>query len=159
VHSVVYTPQSLGKQTKYARRSNGFALPASPGTSARSSSIPAKPPAAVAEGLSTARFSYFLGTRIEEAQERPLPASEWRRWCSSAPPTHRPGQLAAHIALGITWGGLVGDRGHRKGQLRVLGSRQPLRAPHSGTQDRGATGGAGSPRTRFFLRESPFVHI
>jgi hypothetical protein len=31
--------------------------------------------------------------------------------------------------LGITWGGLVGGRGHRKGQLRVLvlGARQPFR--------------------------------
>jgi hypothetical protein len=65
------------------------------------------------------------------------------------PKKKRPGQLAAHIALGITWGGLVGDRGHRKGQFRVLvlGSPGPVRAPHlEGTQDRGATGGAGSPR-------------
>jgi hypothetical protein len=40
---------------------------------------------------------------------------------------HRPGQLAAHIALSATWGGLMGGRGqgppeHRKGQLRVLGA-------------------------------------
>jgi hypothetical protein len=57
-------------------------------------------------------------------------AREWRRWCSSTPQNHRPGLLlAAHIALGITWGGLVGDRGHRKGQLRVLGSPS-VRGPH-----------------------------
>jgi hypothetical protein len=39
---------------------------------------------------------------MEEAQERPLPATQ----------NHRPGQLAAHIALGITWGGLVGSVTH-----------------------------------------------
>jgi hypothetical protein len=59
--------------------------------------------------------------------------------------------------LGITWGGLVGDRGHRKGQLlRVLGARQPFRAPHQGTQDRGATGGGrgrGVHGPDFFLSE------
>jgi hypothetical protein len=42
------------------------------------------------------------------------------------PQNHRPGQLAAHIASGITWGGLAGDGGHRKGQLRVLGSPSAL---------------------------------
>jgi hypothetical protein len=42
--------------------------------------------------------------------------------------------------LGITWGGLVGDRGHRKGQL-----------PRAG----GPPGGAGSPRTRFFFAKVP----
>jgi hypothetical protein len=56
-------------------------------------------------------------------------AREWRRWCSSTPQNHRPGQLAAHIALGITWGGLGGDRGHRKGQS-IACARQPFRAPH-----------------------------
>ena len=39
------------------------------------------------------------------------------------PPRHT--QLAARIALGITWGGLVSGRGHRKGQFRALGSRAP----------------------------------
>jgi hypothetical protein len=40
-----------------------------------------------------------------------------------------------HIALRKrkTWGGLVGGRGHRKGQLRVLGTPPPPRArvPHT----------------------------
>jgi hypothetical protein len=59
--------------------------------------------------------------------------------CSSTPQNHRPGQLAAHIALGITCGGLVGGRGYRKGQLRVLGSPSALRTkkPRTG----GPTGG------------------
>jgi hypothetical protein len=54
--------------------------------------------------------------------------------------------------LGITWGGLVSDRGHLKGQLRVLGSpsARHTKEPRTG----GAPGGAGSPRTRFFLRKS-----
>jgi hypothetical protein len=46
--------------------------------------------------------AFFLGTRIEEAQERQLPASgRRRRWCTSTPQNHRPDQLAAHIALGL----------------------------------------------------------
>jgi hypothetical protein len=56
---------------------------------------------------------------MEEAQKRPLAAREWRRWCSSTPQNHRPGQLAAYIA--------VGGRGHRKCQFRVLGSPFALR--------------------------------
>jgi hypothetical protein len=38
------------------------------------------------------------------------------------------GQLAARIALGITWAGLVSGRGHRKDQFRVLGSPSALHA-------------------------------
>jgi hypothetical protein len=57
-------------------------------------------------------------------------AREWQRWCSSTPQNHRPGQLAAHIPLGITWGGLVGGRGHREGRLRVLGSPSALHTTH-----------------------------
>jgi hypothetical protein len=63
------------------------------------------------------------------------------------------GQLAAHIALGITGGGLVGDRGHRKGQLRVLGSPSALMRTSAG--QRGHRGGAGSPQTRFFFSKPP----
>jgi hypothetical protein len=47
------------------------------------------------------------------------------------------------------WGGLVGDMGHRKGQLRVLGSPSALHTKEPRT--RGPPGGAGSPRTRFFV--------
>jgi hypothetical protein len=58
--------------------------------------------------------------------------------------------------LGVTWGwgGLVGDRGHRKGegQLRVLSSPSALhtKEPRTG----GPPGGAGSPRARFVFCES-----
>jgi hypothetical protein len=79
-----------------------------------------------------------------------------RHWCSATPQNHRPGQLAAHIALGITWCGLVGGRGHRKGQLRVLGSPSALRTKEPRTG--GPPGGAGSPRARFFFCESPLIH-
>jgi hypothetical protein len=86
-------------------------------------------------------------------------AREWRRWCSSrTPQNHHPGQLAAHIALGITRGGLVGDRGQtgatgRADCARVLGSPSALRTkePRAGGQPRGE---AGSPRARFVLRKS-----
>ena len=55
--------------------------------------------------------------------------------------------------MGITWGGLVGDRGHRKGQLCVLGSPSARRTKEPRTG--GPPGGAGSPRTRFFLAKVP----
>jgi hypothetical protein len=95
---------------------------------------------------------FLRHTRIEEAQERPL-VRKWRRWCSSTPPNHRPGQLAAHIALGITWGGLVGDRGHRKGQLRVLGSPSALRTKEPRTG--GPPGGESADPILFC--ESPLI--
>jgi hypothetical protein len=58
--------------------------------------------------------------------------------------------LGYHLLPG---GGLVGGRGHRKGQLRVLGRPSARRTKDQGTQDRGATGGAGSPRPlRTYLR-------
>jgi hypothetical protein len=121
-------------------------------------------------GLAGHRGAFFLGTRIEEAQKRPLPASGGAGAAPGAAPppqTHRPGQLAAHIALGITWGGLVGgSRGHasmhRKGQLRVLGSPSAL---HSSTALRGPGPGghrggrAGRPRTRFFLRKALDIYL
>jgi hypothetical protein len=56
--------------------------------------------------------------------------------------------------LDITWGGLVGDRGHRKGQLRVLGAaalpRSQLRNPGPG----GHRGGGESADPVLFLRKS-----
>jgi hypothetical protein len=56
--------------------------------------------------------------------------------------------------LGYHLGRAGGWQGHRKGQLRVLGSPSTLRAKEP-AQDQGGTGGggvkAGSPRTRFFL--------
>jgi hypothetical protein len=47
----------------------------------------------------------------------------------------------------------VGDRGHRKGQLRVLGSpsARHTKEPRTG----GPPGGAGNPRTRFFFAKVP----
>jgi hypothetical protein len=99
--------------------------------------------------LGPARFTKALELKKRRSARY---AREWRRWCSCTPQNHCSGQLAAHIALGITWGGLAGDRGHRKGQLRVLGSpsARHTKEPRTG----GAPGGAGSPRTRFFLRKS-----
>jgi hypothetical protein len=56
------------------------------------------------------------------------------------------------LALGITWGGLVGDRGHRKGQLRVLGSPSALRTKE--TRTGGAPGGRGVRGPDLFWRKS-----
>jgi hypothetical protein len=95
--------------------------PAPPGKSGPNSAIPAGPSATVAEGLGTARFTKPLELKKRRSARCPRVAALVQRH-PPKPPAARPGQLAAHIALGITWGGLVGDRGHRKGQLRVLGS-------------------------------------
>jgi hypothetical protein len=54
--------------------------------------------------------------------------------------------------LGITWGGLVGGRGHRKGQLRVLGSPSARRTKEPRTG--GPPGGRGVRGPDFFLRKS-----
>jgi hypothetical protein len=64
------------------------------------------------------------------------------------PKNHHHGQLAARIALGITWGGLVSGRGHRKDQFRVLGSHSALRTniPRKG----GPPGGRGVRGPDFF---------
>jgi hypothetical protein len=57
------------------------------------------------------------------------PSRVWGALAQLRPQTKSPGQLAAHIALSVTWGGLVGGRAHLKGQVRVLGSPL-LRALH-----------------------------
>jgi hypothetical protein len=77
-----------------------------------------------------------------------MPEYKGRGFCKWA---KKPGQLAARIAFGITWGGLMSGRGHRKDQFRVLGSHSALHAniPRKGGPPRGA----GSPRTRFFSIE------
>ena len=118
VHSAVCTPQSLGKLKKTREEATAFLLLAPPGTGALTQ--PSRP------GLPRqARRAWAPRVLLRHSKRRSAgapAAREWRRWCSSAPQNHHPGHLAAHIALGITWVGLVGDRGHRKGQLRVLGS-------------------------------------
>jgi hypothetical protein len=131
------------KPKKDARGSNGFAPPGPPGNRRRSSAIPpdrpsgfrARPGRLVGTG-DRAFFLVlrFLASRIEEAQKRPLPA---RRCCSPAPQNHRPGQLAAHIALGITWSGrgLVGGRWQEGAppppeEPIIARARQPFHAQH-----------------------------
>jgi hypothetical protein len=113
----------VGKLKKTREEAAAFRLLPS-GNSGLNLAIPASRPGlragAAPDGLGTARFTKPLELKKRRSARCPA-AREWRRWCSSTPQNHRPGQLA-HIALGITWGGLVGDsdRGHRKGQLRVL---------------------------------------
>jgi hypothetical protein len=78
---------------------------------------------AAPDDLSTARFTKPLELKKRRSACCPRGA---RRWCSPTHPKTTAGQLAAQIAFGITRSGLVGDRGHRKGQLRVLGSPSVL---------------------------------
>jgi hypothetical protein len=56
------------------------------------------------------------------------------------------------LPMGTTWGGLAGDRGHRKGQLRVLGSpsARHTKEPRTG----GPPGGRGVRGPDFFSRKS-----
>jgi hypothetical protein len=96
----------------------------------------------------------FLGTQIEEAQERPLPVSGG---AGAAPPPKTTAPASWRLTLpclGITWGGLVGGRGHRKGQLRVLGSPSALRTKEPRTG--GPPGGRGVRGPDFFCG-SPLV--
>jgi hypothetical protein len=70
------------------------------------------------------------------------------------PPKPPPWPAGGSHCLGYHLGRLVGDRGHRKGQLRVLGSPSALHTSTKEPRTGGPPGGAGSPRTRFFLRKS-----
>jgi hypothetical protein len=109
------------------------------------------PGAQRAKAWARPRVLLSYSARIEEAQE--LPASGGAG-AAPPPPNHRPGQLAAHIALGITWGGVVGDRGHRKGQLRVLGRPSALHTKEPWTG--GAPGRRGVARgPDFFFATVP----
>jgi hypothetical protein len=93
---------------------------------------------------------------LRHSNGRSAPRAACGRWRSSAPKqNHRRGQLAVHVALDITaWGGLMGGRGHRKGQLRMLGMHSPS-ALHTKKPRTGGHRGAGSPRTRFSFAKAP----
>jgi hypothetical protein len=105
---------------------------------------------------------FFPGTRIEEAQERPLPASGGAGEPPPPPkktPPRPPGGTqgrGGHRGPGAG-GWVAGAPGSRKGQLRVLGSPSALRTKEPRTGGPPATGGAGIPRTRYFFAkgESP----
>jgi hypothetical protein len=98
------------------------------------------------EGLGTARFS----SPVELKKRRSAPTRHvWalvQLHPHPPPPNHRPGQLAAHIALGITWGGLVagGWQGPPKG---------PIARTKKSAQDRGPPGGRGVRGPDFVLRK------
>jgi hypothetical protein len=161
VHSVVGRPQSLGKLKTTREEAAALLLLALPGTGELTR--PSRP-GHRAQCCPKAWAPRVLLRHSNGSSAGAPAAREWRRWCSSTPQNHRPGQLAAHIALGITWGGLVppvvGDRGHRKGQLRVLGSpsARHTKEPRTGGPPGGHRGGGGSADPIFFC-ESPFVHI
>jgi hypothetical protein len=73
-------------------------------------------------GLPARQCRTAWAPRIEEVQERPLPASGG---AGAAPPPKTPAPASWRLTC-ITW--WLGGRGHRrKGQLRAL--RQPIRAP------------------------------
>jgi hypothetical protein len=114
----------------------------------------------VAEGLGTARFTKAL--ELKKRRSARCPRVVVALVQLHPPKTTAPasGQLAAHIALGITWGGLVGDRGHRKGQLRVLGSPS---ARHTNTKEPRTGGppggGRGARGPDFFVRKSRRTYL
>jgi hypothetical protein len=139
------------------KRSNGLAPPAPPGDSGRSSVIPARASSAAPEGLGTTRFSHALELKKRRSARCPRVAALVQ--LHPPPQNHRPGQLAAHTALGISPGAgwwVTGDRGHRKGQLRVLGSPSALRT--KGPMAREAPGGRGGRGPDFFWRKLLDTH-
>ena len=75
-----------------------------PGTGELTQPSQARPSGAAPEGLGTARFTKAVEMKERRSARCPRVAALVQRH----PQNHRPGQLAAHIALGITWGGLVG---------------------------------------------------
>jgi hypothetical protein len=164
VHSIVCTPHRGEEVTAL------FLLPP-PGTSGRSSAIPARPSAPGAEGLGTVRFSWALELKGRRSARCPRVVARAGR--AAAPPPKPPPRPAAGRLM-LPWvsphqriSGLVGGRGHRKGQLRVLGSPSALRTKLSlRTKEptrTGLTGGAPGrgrgvrgPRARFVLAKAPW---
>jgi hypothetical protein len=70
VHSVVCTPQSLGKLKKTRKEATAFLLLPRPGKGELTPDIPARPSAAVAEGLGTARFTKALELKKRRSARR-----------------------------------------------------------------------------------------
>jgi hypothetical protein len=82
-----------------------------PGSAGRSSAIPARPSGSRrSAGARPGHRAFFLGTRIEEAQKRPLPASGGAGVAPPAPQNHRP----ASWRLTLPWASPRGRAGpHR----------------------------------------------
>jgi hypothetical protein len=130
VHSVVCTPIIDQLSSEKLRRTAGPSCPGAPGTADVAQELRHPGQAFGRSGPLPGHRAFFFATRIEEAQKRPLPASGGAG-AQLHPPKPPPRQLAVHIALGITWDGLVGGRGHRKGQpIAIARAKQPFRAPH-----------------------------
>ena len=72
-------------------------------------------------------------------------------------PPPRPA-VAARIALGITWGGLVSGRGHRKDQFRVLGSHSALHANIPRKGGKGGHRGGGESADPIFFDRIVLIH-
>jgi hypothetical protein len=109
-----------------------------------------------AEGLAGHR-AFFLASRMEEVQERPLPASGG---AGAAPPPKTTAPASWRLTLPWVspgWGGLVGGRGRtgrKQGQFRVLGSPSPrsaLRNPGPGDH----RGGRGIRGPDLFFAKAP----
>ena len=102
----------VGETKKDARRSNGFPPPAPPGNRGRSSAIPARPSATVAESLATARFTKALELKKRRSGACCPRVVALVQLHPPKPPPRPPG--GSHCLGYHIWGGLVGDRGHRK---------------------------------------------
>jgi hypothetical protein len=88
-------------------QSNGFSPRAPPGNSGRSSAIPARPSATVADGLGGAPRVFLRHSNRRSAR----PRAACGRWCSSTPQTHRPDQPAApRTAFQTHWASQVGEQ-------------------------------------------------
>jgi hypothetical protein len=140
------------KTKKDARRSNGFPPPAPPGTSTRSSAIPARPSRAARGGLGTARFTKPLEMKKRRSARCPRVAA----LVQLHPPKPPPRQAGGSHCLGYHLGRAGGWQGPPEGPMRVLGSpsARHTKEPRTG----GAPGGRGVRGPDFFC-ESPFVHI
>jgi hypothetical protein len=92
-------------------------------------------------------------------EEAPSAASDGAGGAGAAPPPQTTAPASWRLTLpwlGITWGGLVDGRGHRKGQMRVLGSPSALRTkkPRTGRPPGGQ--GVREPEKKC---KSPLIHI
>jgi hypothetical protein len=149
VHSVVCTPQSLGKLKKTREEATAFLLLPPPGNRGTGGVAQPSRPGLGAQRARAWAPRVLLSKPLELKKRRSARCPRVAALVQLHPPKPPPRPAGGSHCLGhgITWGGLVGDRGHRKGQLRVLGSPSarhtkepnqlrvlgtghPFRAPH-----------------------------
>jgi hypothetical protein len=149
-----------GKTKKTREEATAFLLLPPPGTGELTQpSRSVRPPGTVPGGPGTARFTKALELKKRRSARYPRVAALVQLHPPKPPPRPAGGShcLGYHLGRAGGWQGPPEGPIARARQLGSPSARRTLALRNPGPW--GHTGGAGSPRTRFFFCESPFVHI